>query len=51
MLIRRLDELSTWLGAKPYLEGTFTAGDLIMTTVLRELDDPVCWSCFRQSRH
>ncbi|MDB5468325.1 MAG: glutathione S-transferase [Phenylobacterium sp.] len=35
----RLASLSAWLGDKPYLEGRFTAGDLIMTTVLRELVD------------
>jgi glutathione S-transferase len=33
---RRLDGLSAALGAKPYLDGDcFTAGDLMMTTVLR----------------
>jgi glutathione S-transferase len=39
MLDQRLAALSAWLGAKDYLEGRFTAGDLIMTTVLRELVD------------
>jgi glutathione S-transferase len=35
-----LSQLSNSLGEKPYLDGTrFTAGDLIMTTVLRSLDD------------
>jgi glutathione S-transferase len=33
----RLSALQAWLGDKPYLEGRFTAGDLIMTMVLREL--------------
>jgi glutathione S-transferase len=33
----RLQALSCWLDGKDYLEGRFTAGDLIMTTVLREL--------------
>lgn len=33
----RLGRLSDWLGGKDYLEGRFTAGDLIMTTVLRNL--------------
>jgi glutathione S-transferase len=33
----RLAGLATSLGDKDYLEGRFTAGDLIMTTVLREL--------------
>ena len=37
-LQRRLAALSTSLGAKPYLDGErFTAGDLMMTTVLRIL--------------
>jgi glutathione S-transferase len=36
---RRLDELEAWLGDKDYLEGRFTAGDLVMTTVLRNLRD------------
>ncbi|MDP3855375.1 glutathione S-transferase family protein [Phenylobacterium sp.] len=35
----RLASLSAWLGDKDYLEGRFTAGDLVMTTVLRELVD------------
>jgi len=39
MLDRRLAALGAWLGGKDYLEGRFTAGDLIMTTVLRELVD------------
>jgi glutathione S-transferase len=39
MLDERLAALSAWLGEKPYLEVRFTAGDLIMTTVLRELVD------------
>ena len=33
----RLGELATWLGDREYLEGYFTAGDLMMTTVLRIL--------------
>ena len=36
-LIGRLAALARWLGDKDYLEGRFTAGDRIMTTVLREL--------------
>ena len=32
--------VAEWLGAKDYLEDRFTAGDLIMTTVLRELAGP-----------
>jgi glutathione S-transferase len=39
MMNGRLASLSAWLGAKDYLEGRFTAGDLIMTTVLRELTE------------
>ena len=39
MLDGRLAALSAWLGSKDYLEGRFTAGDLVMTTVLRELVD------------
>lgn len=36
---RRLDELAAWLGDRDYLEERFTAGDLMMTTVLRILRD------------
>jgi glutathione S-transferase len=36
MMNGRLASLSAWLGDKDYLEDRFTAGDLIMTTVLRE---------------
>ena len=35
---RRLGELATALGGRPYLEGRFTAGDIVMTTVLRLVD-------------
>lgn len=38
-LNNRLSALSTWLQGRDYLEGRFTAGDLMMTTVLRELVD------------
>lgn len=34
---RRLQSLASWLHGRDYLEGTFTAGDLLMTTVLRIL--------------
>ncbi len=34
---RRLEELASWLGDRDYLEHHFTAGDLMVTTVLREL--------------
>ena len=37
MLDVRLAALGAWLDGKEYLEGRFTAGDLMMTTVLREL--------------
>jgi glutathione S-transferase len=36
---RRLGDLEAWLGERDYLEGRFTAGDLMMTTVLRNLRD------------
>ena len=39
LLDRRLSGLSAWLGERDYLEDQFSAGDLIMTTVLRELVD------------
>lgn len=39
MLGNRLEALARWLGDKEHLEGRFTAGDLIMTSVLRELID------------
>ncbi len=32
---RRLGELAAALGDRPYLEGRFTAGDIVMTTVVR----------------
>jgi glutathione S-transferase len=38
-LANRLAALSDWLGDGDFLEERFTAGDLIMTTVLRELVD------------
>lgn len=34
---KRLSDLAAWLGDREYLEGRFTAGDLMMTTVLRVL--------------
>ena len=33
----RLGRLSAWLGERDYLEDRFTAGDLMMTTMLRLL--------------
>jgi glutathione S-transferase len=35
----RLASLSGWLGEKGYLEGDFSAADIIMATVLREVSD------------
>lgn len=35
MIGKRLDRLSEWLGEREWLEGTFTAGDLLMVDVLR----------------
>jgi len=35
---KRLDRLADWLGDKEWLEDRFTAGDLMMVTVLRALD-------------
>ncbi len=35
----RLSALAAWLDGKDYLEGRFTAGDLIMATVLRNVPD------------
>lgn len=34
---QRLDDLSTWLGDADWLEGAFSAGDLLMVTVLLRL--------------
>jgi glutathione S-transferase len=34
---KRLTQLEGWLAGRDYLEGQFTAGDLLMTTVLRIL--------------
>jgi glutathione S-transferase len=33
----RLSELSSWLGSADWLDGAFSAGDLLMVTVLRRL--------------
>ena len=35
---RRIDQVQAWLGDRDYLEGTFSAGDLLMSDVLRILD-------------
>jgi glutathione S-transferase len=37
MVEKRLADLETWLGDRDWLEGSFTAGDLLMVTVLRVL--------------
>ncbi|CUI08270.1 glutathione S-transferase family protein [Massilia antarctica] len=34
---KRLGQLAAWLGQRDYLDGAFSAGDLMMTTVLRML--------------
>ena len=39
LLEGRLQSLAAWLGDKAWLEDGFTAGDLMMVTVLRELGD------------
>lgn len=39
LLEKRLASLSAWLGEREYLEGAFSAGDLMMACVLRELVD------------
>src|SRR5690606_8429989 len=36
-LQNRLRQLAGWLGERDFLEDRFTAGDLMMTTVLREV--------------
>lgn len=36
---QRLKELADWLGERDFLEGQFTAGDLMMATVLQVLRD------------
>jgi glutathione S-transferase len=38
MVRKRIGEVSAWLGESDYLEGRFTAGDLLMASVLRILD-------------
>jgi glutathione S-transferase len=37
MVQKRLSDLEGWLAGRDYLEGRFSAGDLLMTTVLRIL--------------
>jgi glutathione S-transferase len=38
-LRRKLQALQVWLVGKDYLEGRFTVGDIMMSTVLRELSE------------
>ncbi|MBG0810047.1 glutathione S-transferase family protein [Methylosinus sp. H3A] len=45
-LKRRLADLQRWLTHREYLEGRFTAGDIVMSTVLRDLDDAAILSKF-----
>ena len=37
-LLKRLDELSAWLGDREWLEGSFSAADILMICVLRRLE-------------
>lgn len=41
MVEKRLQQLDAWLGDKEYLEGRFTAGDLLMASVLRSVPDDI----------
>lgn len=41
MVEQRLQQLDAWLGQKDYLEGRFTAGDLMMVSVLRDVPDDI----------
>lgn len=36
-VVARLDQLAAWLGPRDWLEGDFTAGDLMMVSVLQRL--------------
>ena len=45
-LTRRLADLQRWLTHREYLEGRFTAGDIVMSTVLRDLGDTAILSKF-----
>jgi glutathione S-transferase len=45
-LKRRLADLQRWLTHREYLEGRFTAGDIVMSTVLRDLGDAAILSEF-----
>ncbi|GAB3470273.1 glutathione S-transferase family protein [Massilia terrae] len=39
MALKRLAALDTWLAGRDYLSGRFTVADILMTSVLRLLDD------------
>jgi glutathione S-transferase len=39
MAVKRLRDLDAWLAGRDYLTGRFTVADILMTTVLRLLDD------------
>src|SRR5581483_5100926 len=39
LLDKRLNALAEWLDGKEYLEGRFTAGDVVMSDVLRTLEN------------
>ncbi|WP_036294041.1 glutathione S-transferase family protein [Methylosinus sp. PW1] len=45
-LKRRLADLQRWLTYREYLEDRFTAADIVMSTVLRDLDDAAILSEF-----
>ncbi len=39
LLLMRLDELSAWFGDREWLEGSFSAADILMICVLRRLEN------------
>lgn len=45
-LRQRFVDLQRWLARREYLEGRFTAADIVMSTVLRDLDNSVILSEF-----
>lgn len=45
-VVKRLEQLAAWLGKRDYLEDRFTAGDLMMATVLRGLGDAKVLAAF-----
>ena len=46
---KRLAQLSARLGGADWLDGAFSAGDLLMVTVLRRLERSACWRNIRTS--